>query len=74
MAEGIKTMEIKKIEMNGKVYEFVNETKDTRHGFAHVSTLFIDNYQDAKKLSNENFRQDVAHALYVAILRFFDEK
>ena len=39
-----------------------------------VETLFIDNYQDAKKLSNENFRQDVAHALYVAILRFFDEK
>lgn len=39
-----------------------------------VETLFIDNYQDAKKLANENFRQDVAHALYVAILRFFDEK
>lgn len=41
-------MEIKKIEMNGKVYEFVNETKDTRHGFAHVSTLFIDNYEEMK--------------------------
>lgn len=39
-----------------------------------VETLFIDNYQDAKKLSNENFRQDIAHALYVAILRFFDQK
>ena len=39
-----------------------------------VETLFIDNYQDAKKLSDENFRQDVAHALYVSILRFFDQK
>lgn len=52
MAEGIKTMEIKKIEMNGKVYEFVNETKDTRHGFAHVSTLLIDNYETMKHRCN----------------------
>ncbi|MGI6680732.1 MAG: N-acetylmuramoyl-L-alanine amidase [Bdellovibrionota bacterium] len=36
--------------------------------------LFIDNYQDAKKLANERFRHDVAHALYVAILKYFNQK
>lgn len=45
-------MEIKKIEMNGNVYEFVNETKDTRHGFAHVSTLLINNYEAMKHRCN----------------------
>ncbi len=38
-----------------------------------IETLFIDNHQDAKKLSQEKFRKDLAYGLYVAILRFFDQ-
>ena len=34
-------MEIKKLTVNGKEYEFVNETVGTRNGFAHNTTLFV---------------------------------
>ena len=33
-------MDIKKVNVNGKTYEFVNESGNTRHGFYHKSTLF----------------------------------
>lgn len=36
-------MEIKKINVNGRQYEFVNESRNTRNGFAHDTTLFINN-------------------------------
>lgn len=39
-----------------------------------IETLFIDNYQDGKKLAQEKFRENLAYGLYVAILRFFDQK
>lgn len=32
-------MEIKKVNVNGKQYEFINEYVNTRHGFAHISRL-----------------------------------
>ena len=36
-------MELKKFKLNGKSVEFVNAYRNTRTGFAHDSTLFIDN-------------------------------
>ena len=35
-------MEIRKIKVNGREYQFVNDSRNTRHGFAHDTTLFID--------------------------------
>lgn len=34
-------MDIKKININGKEYEFVNESYNTRNGFGHRSRLFV---------------------------------
>ena len=34
-------MEIKKFTVDGKEYEFVNSSRNTRNGFAHDTTLFI---------------------------------
>lgn len=34
-------MEIKRFEIDGNAIEFVNESYNTRHGFKHVSTMFI---------------------------------
>ena len=36
-------MEIKKFNIDGKEIEFVNESLDTRNGFKHVTTMFINN-------------------------------
>ena len=36
-------MEIKKFNIDEYEFEFVNESYDTRHGFKHVSTLFMNN-------------------------------
>ncbi len=36
-------MELKKFKLSGKSVEFVNAYRNTRTGFAHDSTLFIDN-------------------------------
>lgn len=33
-------MEIRKITVNGNEYEFINESRNTRHGFAHDTKLF----------------------------------
>lgn len=38
-------MEIKKFNIDEYEFEFVNESYDTRHGFKHVSTLFVNNYK-----------------------------
>lgn len=35
-------MIIRKITENGKEYEFINNSRNTRTGFAHDTTLFID--------------------------------
>lgn len=35
-------MEIRKITVNGREYEFINSSRNTRSGFAHDTTLFID--------------------------------
>lgn len=35
-------MEIRKIKVNGREYQFVNSSRNTRTGFAHDTTLFID--------------------------------
>ena len=35
-------MEIRKITVNGREYEFINSSRNTRNGFAHDTTLFID--------------------------------
>lgn len=37
-------MEIRKITVNGNEYEFVNDSRSTRHGFAHDTTLFKNDY------------------------------
>ena len=42
-------MEIKKIIVNGKTYEFVNDSRSTRSGFAHDTTLLVNGVQ---KISN----------------------
>lgn len=47
-------MEIKKIEVNGKTYEFVNEFGDIRHGFYHKSTLFVSNVEGYSWYKCEN--------------------
>ena len=36
-------MEIKKFNIDEYEFEFVNESYDTRNGFKHVSTLFMNN-------------------------------
>lgn len=36
-------MEIKKFNIDEYEFEFVNESYDTRNGFKHVSTLFVNN-------------------------------
>ena len=41
-------MEIRKITVNGNEYEFVNESRNTRSGFAHDTTLFKGYYSIAK--------------------------
>ena len=38
-------MELKKFKINGKAVEFVNAYRNTRSGFAHDSTIFINNCQ-----------------------------
>jgi hypothetical protein len=35
-------MEIRKIKINGREYQFINSSRNTRTGFAHDTTLFID--------------------------------
>ena len=42
-------MEIKQLKNN---YTFVNEYKNTRHGFAHKSTLFRNNYEIGSNTCN----------------------
>lgn len=41
-------MEIKKFTVNGKEYEFVNSSRNTRSGFAHDTTLFINGVENAE--------------------------
>ena len=33
-------MTIRKITVNGNEYQFINDSRNTRHGFAHDTTLF----------------------------------
>ena len=47
-------MEIKKFTVGDKEYEFVNEYRNTRHGFAHDTTLFINNVEKVKLIIVEN--------------------
>ena len=35
-------MEIRKVTVNGREYQFVNDSRNTRNGFAHDTTLFKD--------------------------------
>ena len=42
-------MDIRKIEQNGHVYMFVNETWETYHAWGHKTTLFIDDIERATK-------------------------
>jgi hypothetical protein len=49
-------MEIKKITVGDKEYEFVNEYRNTRHGFAHDTTLFINNVEKVKHTCNYSNR------------------
>lgn len=44
-------MEIKKFTVNGKEYEFVNSSRNTRSGFAHDTTLFINGVAKTKNTS-----------------------
>lgn len=41
-------MEIRKITVNGKEFQFVNESRSTRSGFAHDTTLFVNGYERLK--------------------------
>ena len=41
-------MELKKFKINGKAIEFVNAYRNTSSGFAHDSTVFINNCQYGK--------------------------
>lgn len=45
-------MELKKINIEGREVTFVNEARDTRHGFAHDTTVFINNRQVAKNTAH----------------------
>lgn len=38
-------MEIRKIEKNGHLYEFINNTWETYNAWGHETTLFIDNIE-----------------------------
>jgi hypothetical protein len=41
-------MEIKKFDIDNKHVEFVNQSADTRHGFKHMTTMFINGCQRAE--------------------------
>jgi hypothetical protein len=41
-------MTIRKINLNDREYQFVNESRSTRNGFAHDTVLFVDGYQIGK--------------------------
>ena len=41
-------MEIRKIVVHGNEFQFVNESRDTRHGFAHDTTLFFNGCERVK--------------------------
>jgi hypothetical protein len=41
-------MTIRKININGNEYEFINHSRSTRNGFAHDTTLFIDGVMHGK--------------------------
>ena len=41
-------MTIRKIEVNGNNYQFVNSSRNTRSGFAHDTTLFKNDYEIAE--------------------------
>ena len=41
-------MEIRKIKVNGREYQFVNSSRNTRTGFAHDTVLFIDDYEHGR--------------------------
>lgn len=45
-------MEIRKITVNGREYEFVNSSRNTRNGFAHDTTLFIDGREAGQSSCN----------------------
>lgn len=38
-------MRIRKMSIDGHEIMFVNQSRDTRHGFAHDTTLFIDGFE-----------------------------
>ena len=41
-------MEIRRIVVNGKEFQFVNESRSTRSGFAHDTTLFFNDCERVK--------------------------
>lgn len=41
-------MEIRKIKVNGNNYQFVNDSRSTRNGFAHDTTLFINDCEHGR--------------------------
>lgn len=41
-------MEIKEFKVGGKRVQFVNDSRGTRSGFAHDTTLFINGYREAE--------------------------
>lgn len=45
-------MEIKKVQIGNKEFEFVNESGNTRHGFYHESVLLLNGYQLGKNRCN----------------------
>ena len=47
-------MDIRKVNVNGKTYEFVNESGNTRNGFYHKSTLFVSNEEGYSWNKGEN--------------------
>ena len=45
-------MEIRKININGNEYEFINHSRSTRNGFAHDTTLFVDGVKHGRATCN----------------------
>ena len=66
-------MEIRKENINGKEFLFVNEYESTRTGFKHISTLFVNGYEYQKSTCHYINRTWENYAFQSSMLRAIED-
>ena len=66
-------MELRKENINGKEFLFVNEWASTRNGFKHISTLFINGYEYIESTCHYINRTWENYAFQSVMLRAIEE-